>query len=259
MRAPVQRIDPVRGLTLPPELMRSAPRDVRLTRGGRALVAVAWLLAIGGMTSGVLLYREARRQAAASAAFDRGAVSTTAIVDLLWRKKGDGDPAYARFHFSVNGRRVNGEARMRTSVWRELHAGAPLPLRYLPDDPNRWAIDGARDRGLPVGVAYVVASIPSVASLLCIAAVRRQRVLLSEGRVTSGRITSVKKQHGSHGATHHEIRYEFPLLSGRMAAGKASASKTAGVGGSIIVLYDPDRPARNQPYPFSLVTPFTSS
>jgi len=144
---------------------------------------------------------------------------------------------------------------MGTSAWRELRVGAPLGVRYLPDDPDHWAIDGGRQRGLPVGVAYVVASIPTVASLLIMAAVRRQRTLLSEGRAAPARITSVKKHHGSHGATHHEIHYEFPLLGGGMATGRAAAPKSAAAGGTVVVLYDPDRPARNQPYPFSLVTP----
>lgn len=259
MRTSDPKIDPVRGFTLPRELMQSAPREVRLTRGGRALVAVAWLLAIAGITSGALLYREARRQADAFVAFDRAAVSTTAMVDRLWRKKGDGNPAYAGFHFEVNGQRIDGEVRMRTSAWRDLRVGAPLGVRYLPDDPDRWAIDGGRDKGLPVGVAYVVASIPSVASLLCMAAIRRQRTLLSEGRAAPARITTLKKRHGSHGSTHHEIHYEFPLLGGGMAAGKAAAPKSSVVGSTIFVLYHPDRPSRNQPYPFSLVTPFTAS
>lgn len=259
MRTSDPKIDPVRGFTLPRELMRSAPRDVRLTRGGRALVAVAWLLAIAGITSGALLYREARRQADAFASFDRGAVSTTAIVDRLWRKKGDGEPAYAGFHFVVNGERVEGQVRMRTSAWRELRVAGPLGVRYLPDEPDRWAVDGARDGPLAAPVAYVVATIPTVASLLCMAAVRRQRTLLSEGRAAPARITTLKKRHGSHGATHHEIRYEFPLLGGGMAAGRAAAPKSSVVGSTIFVVYDPDRPARNQPYPFSLVTPFIAS
>ena len=50
------------------------------------------------------------------------------------------------------------------------------------------------------------------------------------------------------------MTYEFPLLGGGVASGKASASKTSAVGATIAVLYDPDKPGRNHPYPFSLVT-----
>ena len=40
MRPSDPKIDPIRGFALPPELARSVPRDVSLTRGGRALVVV---------------------------------------------------------------------------------------------------------------------------------------------------------------------------------------------------------------------------
>ena len=51
-----------RPFLLPPELERSAPRDVGLTTGGRALILLAWLLAAGAVGAGVALYLEAQRQ-----------------------------------------------------------------------------------------------------------------------------------------------------------------------------------------------------
>ena len=256
MRASDVKLDPLRGFP-PPGLSRSAPRDVRLTRSGRTFVVLAWLLAAAAIPLGLLLYREARRQSDAAAAFEQQSVVTSAVVDRLWRKKGDGDPAFAAFHFDANGARVAGEARMRTSVWRELRIGSTVMVRYLPDDPARWSIAGSRRQGMPVAIAYLVAGTLGGLSLLFTSMVRRQRTLLSEGRATAARITSVKKRHGSHGATHQEIAYEFPLLGGGMAAGRATAPKGSVVGGTIYVVYDPDRPARNHPYPFSLVAPST--
>ena len=67
-------------------------------------------------------------------------------------------------------------------------------------------------------------------------------------------VTAVRKHKGSHGETHREMVYEFPVLAGTIATGKAAASKTAAVGTRISVVYDPERPKRNRPYPFSLVT-----
>ena len=247
--------DYLRGFMPPPGLSRSAPRDVRLTPSGRVLTVVAWLLATSSVPIGALLYREARREFEASATFARESVSTAGVVDRLWRKKGDGNPAFAAIHFDAADARISGEVRMRTSLWREQRVGAPIAVRYLPGNPQRWELEADPDDGMPIWVAYVVSAAIAILSLVCGALVRRQRTLLSNGRAAPGRITSLRKHHGSHGKSHHEIAYEFPLLGGGMAKGRATASKAAAVGGTICVVYDPDRPGRNQPYPFSLVAP----
>ena len=56
------------------------------------------------------------------------------------------------------------------------------------------------------------------------------------------------------GTSQREIVYEFRVLAGTTATGKAAAGKTQDVGSRINVVYEPERPKRNRPYPFSLVT-----
>ena len=90
MRPPRVTADLLRRFSPPPGLSRSAPRDVRLTGGGRALVVLAWLLAIGAVPAGALLYREARRQSDATQAFQQRGATATAVIDRVWRKSGDG-------------------------------------------------------------------------------------------------------------------------------------------------------------------------
>lgn len=240
---------------LPPELERSAPRDVGLAAGGRALTLVAWLLVLGAFAAGIALHVKAQRQSNAAVEFERRSVTATAVVDRLWRKSGDGKPAYAAFHFDANGVRINADSRMQLSAWRELRAGSALPVRYLPDNPLHLVAAGQRRSGrIPFALAYVVSSIMAAAALLCLAAIRFQRTLLSEGRPARAVVTAVRKTHGSSGETHREMAYEFRVLAGTIATGKAAANKTAQVGATIDVIYDPERPERNRPYPFSLVT-----
>lgn len=242
------------GHSLPPELERSAPRDVGLTAGGRALTLVGWLLAAGALGAGVGLYVEAQRQSDAALTLDHRGVSASAVVDRLWRKSGDGKPAFAAFHFDANGARIDGQSRMQLSAWRELRTGSTVPVTYLPDNPRRFVVAGQRRSRMPFAVPYVVSSILAAMALLCLAAVRWQRTLLSEGRSAPAIVTAVRKTHGSSGETHREMTYEFRVLAGTTATGKAAASKTAQVGARISVVYDPERPKRNRPYPFSLVT-----
>lgn len=243
-----------RHFSVPPELARSAPRDVALTRGGRALIAVAVLLAAAAVFAGVALYLEAQRQLNAALDFDRRGVTTSATVDRLWRKNDDGKPAYAAFHFEANGARIAGERRMQLSAWRELSTGSTLPVRYLPDDPRVFVVAGARLGRMPLAIPYVVAGALAALALICLIPVRRQRALLSEGRAAAAVVTKVRKHQGSKGASYREIFYEFPVLAGTKVTGKAVATSPADVGGTIAVVYHPEQPTRNRPYPFSLVT-----
>jgi hypothetical protein len=242
------------GHSLPPELERSAPRDVGLTAGGRALFALAWLLAAAALGAGVALHLEAQRQADTSSDFDRRSVTANAAVDRLWRKTGDGKPAYAAFHFEVNGIRIDGESRMQLSAWRELRNGSPIAVRYLPGNPRQFVVAGQRRSRMPFAVPYVVAVALAGLALLCGVPVRHQRRLLSEGRAARAVVTAVRKHKGSHGTTHREIVYDFRVLAGTIATGKAAVGKSAEVGTTISVVYDPEQPKRNRPYPFSLVT-----
>lgn len=239
---------------LPPELERSAPRDVGLTAGGRALIVLAWLLVAGALAAGVALHFEARRQSEEAAAFDRRGVTANAVVDRLWRKTGDGEPAYAAFHFDANGTRIDGESRMRLPAWRELRAGSTVVVRYLPETPRAFVVAGERGGRMPFGVPYAVSFALAALALLCAVPVRRQRRLLSEGRPAPAIVTTVRKTHGTSGETHREMTYQFRVLAGTIATGKAAATKLAAVGARIYVVYDPERPTRNRPYPFPLVT-----
>jgi len=239
----------------PAGLPRSAPRDVRLTGGGRVLMGLAWLLAAAAIVAGGLLYREASSQAAKLTAIDQRGVVTSAVIDRAWRKTGDGKPAFASFHFNANGTRISGETRMQVDAWRELRAGSIVRVRYLPEDPSRSILDGARLKRMPIGIPFVVSGLMSSFALLCVFAISRQRSLLTDGRLAPAVVTGLKKHSSSHGSSHQEMTYEFPLLGGGVAIGKATASKTSTVGTTIVVVYDPDRPGRNHPYPFSLVTP----
>jgi hypothetical protein len=95
-------------------------------------------------------------------------------------------------------------------------------------------------------------------SLLAVLHIRSQIRLLAEGRAAPGLVTKHSKaQHGSHGSDlGQKFYYDFPLLNGAIARGQAGpVKKPPAIGATVPVLYDPERPRRNAPYPLSLVTP----
>jgi hypothetical protein len=250
----VANADLLRAFKPPRELARSRPRDVRLTTNGRFLLGVAWLLAAAAIVATLGLQAEARKDAIAAATMEEHGVVTSATIDRLWRGKGDGKPPYVAFHFDAGGTRITGQSRMQLSRWRSLSVGAALPVRYLPDDPRTFLVDGARRNRLPMAVPYGIGGLIAMGGLLCAAGLRGQRRLLMEGRPAPAVVTKVAKHHSTHGATHRVMTYEFPLLGGGVATGKAHAiNKSTDVGATICIVYDPDVPTRSRPYPFSLV------
>jgi hypothetical protein len=237
----------------PRPLTQSRPRDVELTLAGRVLVGVAVGLFAGAVIAATLLAGEARRQAENRRALVENGRTVGGDVTRLWTS-GD-DRRRVEYRFVVDGRAYTGRTRVSESRRRTLSVGSPIDVRYVPANPRVHDLGGTPRGGMPVWLPIVVAAGIGLAGALCLHAIRRQRQLLTDGRIAPGIVTGHQKQKTSHG-THLSLTFEFPLLSGAVAKGKAGASsKSPAVGSVITVVYDPDRPSRNRLYPMPLVRP----
>jgi len=244
----------LRTFVAPPRLSHSRPRAVALKPAGRALVAVALLLFTVAIGVAVVFPAQVRRDARNRQALLDSGVMTSGGVTRLW-SNGD-DKRRVRYRFVVDGRVYEGDARVSAQRRTTLDIGTPIPVRYVPGDPNVNDLGGTPRSTLPIGVPFVIAAAVAAFGVICLLAVNYQRQLLIEGRAAPAIVTDIKKRHTSHGGTHRSIRYQFPLLSGATGAGKASASnKLPAIGSVICVVYDPDRPTRSMVYPFALVAP----
>jgi hypothetical protein len=124
-------------------------------------------------------------------------------------------------------------------------------VRYLPSDPAVNHPRGWQEKPMPVWIPYLVAAGLAVAGWLAMRGILSQKRLLAEGRPAPALVT--RHTRTQHGKTMH---YEFVLLSGAIAKGRSGpARKPPAVGSTICVLYDPENPRRNAPYPLSLVKP----
>jgi hypothetical protein len=159
---------------------------------------------------------------------------------------------------SESGAYYTREAKVSLSTWRQLSVGSSLPVRYVRARPDLNRPEAARSSILPVWVPFVVCGTLALLGFLATVPLRGQRRLLTEGRPAPGIVTRHGDlQRGQHGnKLGRKYYYEFVLLGGSVAQGKAGPVKNPPpVGQTVVVIYDPEKPACNAPYPLPLVTP----
>lgn len=240
--------------TPPAGLEWSRPRAVRLSAAGRGMAIAAIAMALAGPGVGFAIHHEAQQQAARrQQIIDHPSIATGSVTKLTKESK-DSNSGTVHYVFEADGAQQLGKMRIRRSWWRELSVGDPITVRYAAGAPSINAPDGTLPRVLPFWLPYLIGGMLVGLAALFAAILRADLTLLAEGRIAEATVLDVKVSRSQHG-THRSIRYDFPLLSGARMTGKAGASRTPpAIGSTLTVIYDPERPKRNKPYPFSLVT-----
>ena len=240
---------------VPPELLGSVPREVRLTGGGVALLAVAIAFALAGPVAAIVMSIVNARIDATRELRDRESLSADAEVMGVAVRRGEHPRRVVTYAYELDGRRYMGRATFGENDRRELNRGAPVRIEYLPSAPRESWIAGDRPAGIPLWVSPVVA-LPLLVSAAAIGwSVRRQWILLSEGRAVPARVIAVKKVLRDHGRA-FRVRYEFRTLSGGTQTSRCDVGKPAlPIGAFIPIVYHRDQPAWSARYPMTLVRP----
>lgn len=250
---PVNRfVELERNWTPPDGLDRSLPREVRLTGAGKGVLALAVVLFAGALAAAIGLRTVADRQVERQRQLQEHGADTEGVVTRLWRERGKSPQSWIAYRFTVQGTIYDQRSRAPLRVWRELREGSVLPVRYLPANPALSYPLGCEERPMPGWLPYFAGLALAALSGLVAWSVQCQKRLLAEGRAAPALVTRhTRADHGK-----KRIHYDFPLLSGSAGKGKGGPTRNpAPVGAQICVVYDPDNPRRNAPYPFTLVRP----
>lgn len=249
---PRQPLSELRKRWVPPRgLERSRPRQVTFTPAGWALTILSAALVVAGCVAGIVLFSLASRQQDENLHLRLRGVDGDALVTRLWIDDGETPSHLVSFQFDAGGQRVEGRQRVPRGVWNTLRVGSSVPVRYDPSNPIVHTSFGGERRTLSHWVAYVVALTLAALGALATIPLRLQRRLLVEGRPAPAVVTKRSLNKSEHGS-HYQIKYEFVLLNGATRTGRSAGGKMS-EGQLIAVLYVPDQPARNAPYPLSLV------
>jgi hypothetical protein len=239
--------------TPPDGLGYSSLRPVQLTGAGIALLVVAGSMLLGAVAAGIGLNTSARQQAKDHRLLEEQGVITDAQITRLWRSGGEDRQYWVAYRFTAQERAYDMRKKVPTRIWQKLTTGSSLPVRFLPSDPKVNHPNGWNDIPTPVWVPYLVSgALAAIASVLTIL-LRIQMRLLTEGRPAPGIVTGLRRTRDG-----TVIRYEFKLLNGATAKGRGQSRRPPAIGSPICVLYDPENPCRNAPYPLKLVKLTTS-
>jgi hypothetical protein len=240
-----------------PELTPSRPRPVRLNGSGWVVAIVGVLLAAGSPVGGIWLYSAGVRNRDLRRSIEAQGIPAGAVVAGLSRTRGEHPKYIVSYRYPAGERFYNGRGSIRRAEWAKLQIGSGLTVRYLPSNPARSWVLGYEPRQILFWVGPVVALSLAFFAWIAWNELRKQWMLLSEGRPAEARVVGSKKILHSHGRANHNVRYEFRLMSGAMSTGKYGTQKSPPEAGTTIrIVYDPDNPKRNAPYPLSLVRPF---
>jgi len=242
-------------LRLPQELLGSVPRDVRLTGGGIAVASLAVAAAVGALLAGIVISAIYVRASAERQLRVRDGVEAEAVVVQVVEKRGDGPHRVVTYRYNVDGGSYTGRTALRNSDRRVFGPGAPIRIGFVPAQPDRSWMIGYEPSTFPLWVMpLTMFSLVAVAAAL-VRSVRRQWILLSEGRPARARVAALKKVSSDKGKR-YRVTYEFQTISGARQRSRSDVSKTPpAIGATIPVVYHRDQPEWSATYPMQLVRP----
>jgi hypothetical protein len=240
---------------LPTELLGSVPRDVRLTGGGLAVAAVAIAIAIGALAAAIFMSIAYARTSDEWMLREREAVAGEAEVVQVIARRGEPQRRDVKYRYYVDGRSYTGQTRLRKGDRRDMAQGSVVPIAYVASQPEKSWMVGYRSTGFPVWMIPL-----TVLSLLATAAaisrgLRRQWILLSEGRPAQARVTGLQTVHNDERRA-YRVSYEFQTLSGATQTSRCEVGKAPPPVGAVIpIVYHRDKPDWSAAYPLQLVRP----
>lgn len=231
--------------TIPSELTGPLPRKVRSSPDGvrSAFIAAAVVaIALAG-TSWVAMRGVHQFQYQAALRSD-GLEATAQITGFSHAGK-HGGILVTYYSFAVSGTAFTGNAHVPKQLEQAIHESSTLPIVYLPTNPAVNHPAAWEEPAINAIVPLLSPLIPVGVGVMMLASGRRERRLLAEGLPAIATIT--KSYPLSKGG--YQSDYEFRTQDGSVGTGNNSFDGPPEIGTSFCVIYLPQNPRRNLPYP----------
>lgn len=228
---------------MPSELSGPVPRTIRPSDGARVLQFVLALLigviVVLGLRYCKLMVIDMQHRSA----LRQDGVDAQGEVTFLDRV-GKG-ANIVRYTFQTKDGTVSGKAEVPAELMQELGESTRITIRYLPYNPSinhpaawEWSLLSQWSVPLILGGLFTV-------WVVTFTAMQRGRKLLVWGKPASGVVTNCRES--GRGAI--SVKYEFRTEAGIPVTGSGSSSERREIGERVLILYLPQKPRRNCPYP----------
>ncbi len=228
------------------ELRQSLPRKISLTsRGAFSISAtLAVSVALISLAIGGFIYDAHQRKNASDLARE-GALTNADGTSYSTSSHG----VYINYTFTCNGESYRGEAKIPeerlAAIQATIQKSGTLSIRYLPDDPSVSHPADWRESGTRPWFLFVPILLAFVLLIAWTREIRNDRRLALHGEIAIGTVMGCKYLRNGHVS----LKYEFRDGDDLATVGHGYYPTVQQKGAQISVLYIPEEPALNRPYP----------
>ena len=155
------------------------------------------------------------------------------------------------YTFTADGKTYTGEAIVPLEDYRGIGLTSSLAIRYLPENPAvNHPVDWEWSAMSELELYFVVVLVAGLGfSLFILPRMKFERRVAAKGVATIGLVTKcmVSGKSGSF----INLKYEFSTQDGATVQGRGSFRTRQEIGAKILILYLPEKPKHNVPYPLS--------
>ena len=232
-----------------PELIGPPPRKVQLTGSGIAFAVVTAIIIAVAVAFTFFIAVETAQQVETRTALGSGGNETLGKLEKLHQPYPLKE--YVDYSFIADGKTYKGKAIVPLEVYHTIKSARSLTIQYLPDNPAlnhpadwEWSVMSEWDPILTVslvaGIGFILFILPKLLA---------ERRLAAEGVPTTGVVTkcSVSGRSGEF----INLKYDFRTQDGISVQGRGDFQTRQEICARILVLYLPQKPRQNIPYPLS--------
>jgi hypothetical protein len=167
-------------------------------------------------------------------------------AEITSLKRAGRGPYVVGYSFNANGQSIPGLADVPVELLRSLRESNSLAVRYLPSNP---AVNHPAEWEWSLSSEWFLMVMLTGLLLVCSVTISKayaDRKLLVWGTPAAGSVTECSSTKSS-----YSIHYEFRTGAGELVQGSGQSLGRREAGECIWILYLPQNPRRNGPYPFS--------
>jgi hypothetical protein len=240
----------VEASVISPELVEPPPRRVELTGKGLALAIVTVAIIATTVVYVSFVATEAARQIRVRNEL-RGVGNETEAQIARLHNPLQAPKEYVDYTFIADGKSDTGEAIVPLEDHHTIGSASSLTIRYLPQNPT---VNHPADwEWSPMSEWDGYMAVVLIAGLGCLFFIPPQILFERRLAIEGVAVTGVVRECSESGRNNEFITlgYDFPAQDGVLWQGRGSFQARQEIGAKILVLYLPENPKRNAPYPLS--------